>query len=453
MSIVRMTDLDLSGKRVLIRRDLNVPIENGRITSEQRITASLPTLKRALEQGAAVMVTSHLGRPKEGVWSEADSLAPVAQRLSELLGREVPLVRDWVDGVEVQPGQLVLLENCRMNVGEGKDDEALSKKYAALCDVFVMDAFGTAHRAQASTHGVIRFAPVAVGGPLLMAELDALAQALDAPAKPLLAIVAGSKVSTKLELLANLVGKVDQLIVGGGIANTFIAAAGHNVGKSLYEPDLLDTAKKIVADAKARGADIPLPVDVVTAKQFLPDAAAEVKAVDAVAEDDLITDIGPQTAAQYAQLIEKAGTVVWNGPVGVFEFEAFSKGTEALARAIASSPAFSIAGGGDTLAAVDKFDIAQQVSYISTGGGAFTEFWKARPCRQWPHSTRAAHEWRARQGCAVLRHGRHADRFAGGHHRLHRLCAAEDGVPGAAAGHPAGLDRSVAAYHLHAAVR
>ncbi|WP_369040487.1 phosphoglycerate kinase [Stenotrophomonas maltophilia] len=374
MSIVRMTDLDLSGKRVLIRQDLNVPIENGRITSEQRITASLPTLKRALEQGAAVMVTSHLGRPKEGVWSEADSLAPVAARLSELLGREVPLVRDWVDGVDVQPGQLVLLENCRMNVGEGKDDEALSKKYAALCDVFVMDAFGTAHRAQASTHGVIRFAPVAAGGPLLMAELDALAKALDAPAKPLLAIVAGSKVSTKLELLANLVGKVDQLIVGGGIANTFIAAAGHKVGKSLYEPDLLDTARKIVADAKARGADIPLPVDVVTAKQFLPDAPAEVKAVDAVADDDLILDIGPQTAAQYAQLIEKAGTVVWNGPVGVFEFEAFSKGTEALARAIASSPAFSIAGGGDTLAAVDKFDIANDVSYISTGGGAFLEF-------------------------------------------------------------------------------
>ena len=374
MSIVRMTDLDLSGKRVLIRQDLNVPIENGRITSEQRITASLPTLKRALEQGAAVMVTSHLGRPKEGVWSEADSLAPVAERLSVLLGREVPLVRDWVDGVDVQPGQLVLLENCRMNVGEGKDDEALSKKYAALCDVFVMDAFGTAHRAQASTHGVIRFAPVAAGGPLLMAELDALAKALDAPAKPLLAIVAGSKVSTKLELLANLVGKVDQLIVGGGIANTFIAAAGYKVGKSLYEPDLLDTARKIVADAKARGADIPLPVDVVTAKQFLPDAAAEVKAVGAVAEDDLILDIGPQTAAQYAQLIAKAGTVVWNGPVGVFEFEAFSKGTEALARAIATSPAFSIAGGGDTLAAVDKFDIAQQVSYISTGGGAFLEF-------------------------------------------------------------------------------
>ena len=374
MSIVRMTDLDLSGKRVLIRQDLNVPIDNGQITSEQRITASLPTLKLALEKGAAVMVTSHLGRPKEGVWSEAESLAPVALRLSQLLGVEVPLVRDWVDGVDVAPGSIVLLENCRMNVGEGKDDEALAKKYAALCDVFVMDAFGTAHRAQASTHGVIRFAPVAAGGPLLMAELDALAKALDAPAKPLLAIVAGSKVSTKLELLANLVGKVDQLIVGGGIANTFIAAAGYKVGKSLYEPDLLDTARKIVADAKARGADIPLPVDVVTAKQFLPDAAAEVKAVDAVAEDDLILDIGPQTAAQYAQLIAKAGTVVWNGPVGVFEFEAFSKGTEALARAIATSPAFSIAGGGDTLAAVDKFDIAQQVSYISTGGGAFLEF-------------------------------------------------------------------------------
>lgn len=374
MSIVRMTDLDLAGKRVLIRQDLNVPIENGQITSEQRITASLPTLKRALEQGAAVMVTSHLGRPQEGQWSEENSLQPVATRLSELLGRDVPLIRDWVDGVDVQPGQIVLLENCRMNAGEGKDDEALAKKYAALCDVFVMDAFGTAHRAQASTHGVIRFAPVAAGGPLLMAELDALAKALKEPAKPLLAIVAGSKVSTKLELLASLVGKVDQLIVGGGIANTFIAAAGYPVGKSLYEPDLLDTAKKIVADAKARGAEIPLPTDVVVAKQFLPDAEATVKAVDAVAEDDLIMDIGPQTAAQYAQLIQQAGTVVWNGPVGVFEFEAFSKGTEAMARAIATSKAFSIAGGGDTLAAVDKFHIADDVSYISTGGGAFLEF-------------------------------------------------------------------------------
>ena len=374
MSIVRMTDLDLSGKRVLIRQDLNVPIDNGRITSEQRITASLPTLKLALEKGAAVMVTSHLGRPKEGVWSEADSLAPVAARLSELLGVEVPLVKDWVDGVEVAPGKIVLLENCRMNVGEGKDDEALSKKYAALCDVFVMDAFGTAHRAQASTHGVIRFAKQAAGGPLLMAELDALAKALDKPARPLLAIVAGSKVSTKLELLSNLVGKVDQLIVGGGIANTFIAAQGLPVGKSLYEADLVDTAKKIMADAKARGAEIPVPTDVVVAKQFLPDAEATIKVVADVADDDLILDIGPQTASRYALMIGDAGTVVWNGPVGVFEFEAFARGTEAVAHAIAESKAFSIAGGGDTLAAVDKFGIAGQVSYISTGGGAFLEF-------------------------------------------------------------------------------
>ena len=374
MSILRMTDLDLAGKRVLIRQDLNVPIDGGRITSEQRITASLPTLKLALQKGAAVMVTSHLGRPKEGVWSEADSLAPVANRLSELLGVDVPLVKDWVDGVEVAPGQVVLLENCRMNVGEGKDDEVLSKKYAALCDVFVMDAFGTAHRAQASTHGVIRFAKQAAGGPLLMGELDALAKALDKPARPLLAIVAGSKVSTKLELLSNLVGKVDQLIVGGGIANTFIAAEGHAVGKSLYEADLLDTARKIDADAKARGAEIPLPSDVVVAKAFAADSPATVTAVDAVAEDDLILDIGPDTAARYAELIKSAGTVVWNGPVGVFEFDAFGKGTETLARAIAASPAFSIAGGGDTLAAVDKYGIADQVSYISTGGGAFLEF-------------------------------------------------------------------------------
>lgn len=374
MTILRMTDLDLAGKRVLIRQDLNVPIEQGRITSEQRITASVPTLKLALEKGAAVMVTSHLGRPKEGVWSEADSLAPVAARLSQLLGVDVPLVRDWVDGVQVQPGQVVLLENCRMNVGEGKDDEALSKKYAALCDVFVMDAFGTAHRAQASTHGVIRFAPVAAGGPLLMAELDALDKALASPARPLLAIVAGSKVSTKLELLTSLVGKVDQLIVGGGIANTFLAATGHPVGKSLYEADLLDTAKGILADAKARGADIPLPSDVVVAKAFAADAAATVKPVGEVADDDLILDIGPQTGARYAALIAAAGTVVWNGPVGVFEFDAFAGGTEAVARAIAASKAFSIAGGGDTLAAVDKFGIEQQVSYISTGGGAFLEF-------------------------------------------------------------------------------
>ena len=379
MSILRMTDLDLSGKRVLIREDLNVPIEHadgepGRITSEQRIAAALPTLERALAQNAAVMVMSHLGRPKEGTWSEADSLAPVARRLSELLGREVPLVRDYLDGVAVQPGQIVLLENCRMNVGEAKDDEALAKRYAGLCDVFVMDAFGTAHRAQASTHGVIRFAKVACGGPLLMAELDALARALDNPARPLLAIVAGSKVSTKLELLSSLVGKVDQLIVGGGIANTFIAAEGLPVGKSLYEADLVDTAKQIMADANGRGAHIPVPTDVVVAPRFAADAPATVKAVGDVAGDDMILDIGPDTAARYAGLVKEAGTVVWNGPVGVFEFDAFGKGTETIARAIAASSAFSIAGGGDTLAAVDKYGIAGDVSYISTGGGAFLEF-------------------------------------------------------------------------------
>ena len=380
MSIVRMTDLDLAGKRVLIRQDLNVPVSytdgaDGKVTSDQRLTASIPTLKLALEKGAAVMVMSHLGRPKEGVWSPEDSLAPVATRLGELLGREVPLVRDWLSAdFAVKPGELVLLENCRMNVGEGKDDEALSKKYAELCDVFVMDAFGTAHRAQASTHGVIRFAKVAAGGPLLMAELDALAKALEDPARPLLAIVAGSKVSTKLELLSSLVGKVDQLIVGGGIANTFIAAMGHGVGKSLVEMDLLDTAKQIMADAKLRGADIPIPDDVVVAPAFAADAPATVKAVDAVAAEDMILDIGPQTAARYAELIRNAGTVVWNGPVGVFEFDAFGKGTETLARAIAASKAFSIAGGGDTLAAVDKYGIEKDVSYISTGGGAFLEF-------------------------------------------------------------------------------
>ena len=374
MSILRMTDLDIKGKRVLIRQDLNVPVADGRVTSDQRITASIPTIRLALEKGAAVMVTSHLGRPKEGSWSEADSLAPVAARLSELLGFDVPLVRDYLDGVEVRPGQLVLLENCRMNVGEGKDDEALSRKYADLCDVFVMDAFGTAHRAQASTHGVIRFAKQAAGGPLLMAELDALAKALQHPARPLLAIVAGSKVSTKLELLSSLVGKVDQLIVGGGIANTFIAALGHGVGKSLVEMDLIDTAKQITADAKARGADIPLPTDVVVAPAFAADAPATIKRIDEVGADDMILDIGPQTAQAYAALIAKAGTVVWNGPVGVFEFDAFGKGTEVVARAIAASPAFSIAGGGDTLAAVDKYGIEADISYISTGGGAFLEF-------------------------------------------------------------------------------
>lgn len=374
MSITRMSDLDLRGKRVLIRQDLNVPVADGKVSSDQRITASLPTLKAALDAGAAVMVLSHLGRPKEGTFSEDDSLAPVATRLSELLGMQVPLLRDYLDGVEVQPGQLVLLENCRMNVGEKADDAELAKRYAALCDVFVMDAFGTAHRAQASTHGVIAQAKQAAGGPLLMAELDALGKALDNPARPLLAIVAGSKVSTKLELLSSLVGKVDQLIVGGGIANTFIAAEGHAVGNSLVEMDLIDTAKQIAADATARGADIPLPQDVVVAPTFAADAPATVKGVDAVGEGDMILDIGPQTAQHYAELIANAGTVVWNGPVGVFEFDAFGKGTEALARAIAASKAFSIAGGGDTLAAVDKYGIAGEVSYISTGGGAFLEF-------------------------------------------------------------------------------
>jgi phosphoglycerate kinase len=374
MTLLRMTDLDLAGRRVLIRQDLNVPVADGRVTSDQRLLASLPTLRAALDAGAAVMVMSHLGRPKEGAWSEADSLAPVAARLGELLGRPVPLVRDYLDGVDVAPGQLVLLENCRMNAGEKADDEALARKYAALCDVFVMDAFGTAHRAQASTHGVIRFAKIAAGGPLLVSELDALAKALEHPARPLLAIVAGSKVSTKLELLASLVSRVDQLIVGGGIANTFVAAMGHGVGKSLVETDLVDTARQIMADARARGAEIPLPVDVVVAPAFSADAPATVKAVDAVGADDMILDIGPRTAEGYAALIAGAGTVVWNGPVGVFEFDAFGHGTEAVARAIAASPAFSIAGGGDTLAAVEKYGIESDVSYISTGGGAFLEF-------------------------------------------------------------------------------
>ena len=374
MTILRMTDLDLAGRRVLIREDLNVPVKDGRITSEQRIQAALPTLKLALAKGAALMVMSHLGRPKEGQWSAEDSLAPVAVRLSELLGQPVPLLRDWVDGVAVEPGSIVLLENCRMNVGEGKDDETLSRKYAALCDVFVMDAFGTAHRAQASTHGVIRHAKQACGGPLLMAELDALARALHAPARPLVAIVAGSKVSTKLELLGSLVDKVDQLIVGGGIANTFLAATGHGVGASLCEHDLVETAKQILAQARARGAAIPLPTDVVVAPRFAADAPATVKPVGAVAADDMILDIGPATAAAYAATIAAAGTVVWNGPVGVFEFDAFGKGTEALAHAIADSKAFSIAGGGDTLAAVDKYGVERGIDYISTGGGAFLEF-------------------------------------------------------------------------------
>jgi len=374
MTFIRMTDLDLSGKRVLIREDLNVPIQDGKITSTQRLDAALPTIRNARDAGAAVLVMSHLGRPKEGVFDEAQSLKPVAEWLSGQLGTEVRLQRDYLDGVEARNGEVVLLENCRMNVGEKSDDEVLAKKYAALCDVFVMDAFGTAHRAQASTHGVAKFAKTACAGPLLAGELDALGKAMKDPARPLLAIVAGSKVSTKLDLLQNLVQRVDQLIVGGGIANTFIAAAGHKVGKSLFEADLLDAAHKVIDSAHARGADVPIPSDVVTAPKFAADAPATVKPVDQVGDDEMIMDIGPETAQRYADLIAEAGTVVWNGPVGVFEFAAFGHGTETLARAIADSKAFSIAGGGDTLAAVDKYGIEDKVSYISTGGGAFLEF-------------------------------------------------------------------------------
>jgi len=374
MDFQRMTDLELAGKRVLIREDLNVPIKNGKISSEQRLQASLPTIRAALAAGARVLVMSHLGRPKEGVFDAAASLAPVADWLSAHLGQPVPLIRDWLDGVEVAPGALALCENVRFNVGEESDDESLAQRMAALCDVFVMDAFGTAHRAQASTHGVARFAPVACAGPLLAAELDALAKALLQPKRPLLAIVAGSKVSTKLELLGSLVDKVDQLIVGGGIANTFIAAAGYGVGKSLHEADLLDAARAIVAKASARGASIPLPLDVVTALAMSADAKATVEGIDGVSADEMILDIGPQTAAHYAELIANAGTVVWNGPVGVFEMDQFAAGTRAISQAIAQSAAFSIAGGGDTLAAIEKYGVQDQIGYISTGGGAFLEF-------------------------------------------------------------------------------
>ena len=378
MSIVRMTDLDLAGKRVLIREDLNVPLKDGKVAASQRLQAALPTILRARDAGAKVMLMSHLGRPREGVFEESESLRPIADWLGAALGKSVRLVRDYLDGVEVAPGEVVLLENCRMNVGEATDDAALSTKYAALCDVFVMDAFGTAHRAQASTHGVIHAAKIACGGPLLMAELDALARALEHPQRPLLAIVAGSKVSTKLGLLENLVGKVDQLVVGGGIANTFIVAAGFGVGKSLVEADLIGIAQKIIAAAKARGAEVPIPVDVVVASEFKADAPATVKKVENVAAGDMILDIGPRTAQNYAVLIARAGTVVWNGPVGVFEFDAFGKGTETVAHAIASSKAFSIAGGGDTLAAVEKYKVEKDISYISTGGGAFLEFIEGR---------------------------------------------------------------------------
>ncbi|HHJ39706.1 MAG: phosphoglycerate kinase [Methylothermaceae bacteria B42] len=379
MTIKKMIDLDLKGKRVLIRADLNVPIKDGEVTSDTRIRASVPTIRQALEQGArCVMVMSHLGRPKEGEYDPQYSLAPVAERLSELLGQPVRLIKDWIDGVKTESGEVVLLENVRFLKGEKTNDPELGKKMAALCDVFVMDAFGTAHRAQASTHAVAQFAPEVCAGLLLAQELEALGKALQNPDRPLLAIVGGSKVSTKLKVLETLAQKVDQLIVGGGIANTFIAAAGFPVGKSLYEPDLIPDAKRLMEQAKARGADIPIPEDVVVAKEFSEDAEATVKKVNEVADDDLILDIGPETAQYYADLIKKAGTIVWNGPVGVFEIDQFAEGTRVLAEAIAESKAFSIAGGGDTLAAIEKFGIGDKVSYQSTGGGAFLEFLEGR---------------------------------------------------------------------------
>ena len=373
MTITKMSDIDLSGKRVLIREDLNVPVADGVVTSDARIQAALPTVKAALDANAAVMIVSHLGRPTEGQPEDKFSLQPVATHLGKLLGRDVPLVKDWIDGVEVEPGNVVMLENVRFLDGEKKCDEALSRKMAALCDVYVMDAFGTAHRAQASTYGVGEHAPIACAGPLLAAELEALARALDNPARPFVAIVGGSKVSTKLHVLDTLADKVDTLIVGGGIANTFIAASGHDVGKSLHEADMLDTARELAADRHDR-ADIPVPDDVVCASEFAANAEASTKAVDAVAPDEMILDIGPQTAARFAAILEDAGTIIWNGPVGVFEFDRFGDGTRVLAEAIAASGAFSVAGGGDTLAAIDKYGVRDGISYISTGGGAFLEF-------------------------------------------------------------------------------
>lgn len=374
-SVIKMTDLDLAGKRVLIRQDLNVPLKDGKVGDDTRIRASLPTIKLALDAGAKVMLMSHLGRPTEGAPSDEASLAPVVTHLAGLLGKDVKLITDYLDNApSVAEGEVVVLENVRFNIGEKENTDDLAKKYAALCDVFVMDAFGTAHRAQGSTHGVAKFADTACAGPLLSGELEALGKALDNPARPMVAIVGGSKVSTKLTVLESLSKIVDQLIVGGGIANTFIAAAGHNVGKSLCENDLIDTANKLVADARSNDGDIPVPVDVVCAKEFSPTAAAELKNTADCLDDDMIFDIGPETSKQLAEILKKAGTIVWNGPVGVFEFDQFGDGTKAIAMAIAESPAFSIAGGGDTLAAVSKYNIADKVSYISTGGGAFLEF-------------------------------------------------------------------------------
>ncbi len=375
MSIIKMTDLDLAGKRVLIREDLNVPIKDGKVASDKRIRASLPTIEFAMNAGARVMLMSHLGRPTEGEYDEQYSLQPVAEHLSALLGRDVRLVKDYLEHPpEVAEGEVVVLENVRFNKGEKKNDEALAKKYAALCDIYVMDAFGTAHRAQASTYGVGMFAPVACAGPLLAAELEALGKALHDPQRPMVAIVGGSKVSTKLTVLDSLTRVVDQLIPGGGIANTFIAALGHNVGKSLYEPDLIPEAKRLMEAARAKGGEIPVPTDVVVGKEFSEHATAEIKKVEDVADDDMIFDIGPETAQRFAEMMKSAGTIVWNGPLGVFEFDQFANGTKVVGEAIAESSAFSIAGGGDTLAAVDKFGLADRISYISTGGGAFLEF-------------------------------------------------------------------------------
>jgi len=373
MAIIKMTDIELSGKKVLIREDLNVPAADGKVTSDARIRAALPTIEAALAANAAVMLMSHLGRPTEGEPDDKFSLQPVADHLGELLGRDVPLVKDWINSVEVSAGDVVLLENVRFLAGEKKCDDALAKKMAALCDVFVMDAFGTAHRAQASTYGVAEHAPVACAGPLLVAELDALAKALHEPARPFVAIVGGSKVSTKLTVLDALANVVDCLIVGGGIANTFIAAAGHDVGKSLYEADMLDVARDLAANRSDR-AEIPVPTDVVVADEFSADAAATTKGIEAVTANELILDIGPETTKRFSKILAGAGTIIWNGPVGVFEFDNFGAGTKALAEAIAASSAFSVAGGGDTLAAIDKYGVADKISYISTGGGAFLEF-------------------------------------------------------------------------------
>jgi phosphoglycerate kinase len=374
MKVLRMTDLDLRGKRVLIREDLNVPVQDGAVTSDERIRASLPTIRHALDQGAKVFILSHLGRPEEGKFDEALSLKPVAGRLSELLGKAVPLRRDWLDKVDCEAGTAVLCENVRFNKGEKKDDAALARRMADLCDVFVMDAFGTAHRAEASTHGVVRFAKSACAGPLLVGELEALERALEKPARPLVAIVAGSKVSTKLTVLEALLARVDKLIVGGGIANTFLAATGVAVGKSLYEADLLDVARRLMEQARARGAEIPMPTDVVVAKELAATAHADVRTIHEVRPEERILDIGPDTADRLSGMLQSAGTIIWNGPVGVFEFEQFGEGTRAIAQAIARSKAFSLAGGGDTLAAIEKYGVEDGISYISTGGGAFLEF-------------------------------------------------------------------------------